>query len=154
MLMTATAPNNLAGIIKVPYTNKVIAASPNTSEAYVIDSENGSLLQTITLPAASFAPVSSSDGSRVLLPTPGGSFSGTDAVIINTSNYSLTNLTLDGPSLAMFAGPDVTAENSIQFTVSEVLASTGENIRSISLIAGAAAVLSISALIYRKKKLL
>ena len=151
VLMTANTPSNLAGIAKVPYTNKVFASSPNTSAMYVIDSNSGALLQTINLPAQSFAPVPSSDGSRILLPTPGGSFSGNDAVIINTSDYSLTNLTLDGPSLAMFAGPDVTAEATVQFTVSEVLANTGENISSISLIAGAAAVLSISALIYRKR---
>lgn len=151
-MFTASLPNYTAGLAKIPNSNKVIVSSPTINQAYVIDSNNGTLLQTITLPAESFAPVPTSDGSRILLPTPSGSFSGTDAVIIDANNYSLTNITLNGPSLGMFAGPDTVAEASVQFTISEVLANTGENIRNLSLLAGAVAVLSISALIYRKRK--
>lgn len=151
-IMTAALPNAGAGLNKVPGVNKIFVASPASTDVYVLDSENGTLLQTITAPATNFAPVSTSDGSRVLLSAPGVSFSGSDAMIINVADYSVVPLNLSGPTLALFSGPDTVAEASVQFTVSEVLASTGENIRNISLLAGAVAVLSISALVYRKRK--
>ncbi len=152
VILAIPTPGLVAGSAKIPGKNILFVSNPTVAEAYIIDSNTGALLQTIALPAQSFAPVPSSDGSKVLLPTPGNSFANPEAVIINTSDYSLTNLTLDGPTLAMFPGPDTIAEATVQFTIGETLASTGENIRNVSLIAGAVAVLSISALVYRKRK--
>jgi hypothetical protein len=152
VLLTATVPGNVAGTLSIPGINKIVVSNTNAPEAFIVDSNTGALLETIALPAESFAPMPSSDGSKILIPTPGGSFANAEAVIINTDDYSLTNITLDGPTLAMFAGPDTVAEATTQFSIGETLASTGENIRNISLTAGAVAMLSMSVLVHQKRK--
>lgn len=142
VIVTASLPDYLAGISKIPHSNKVVAASPTSPEVYIVDATSGALLQTITMPATGFAPIATSDGSRVLLATPGGSFSGTDAVIINTADYSVTNLTLPGPTLGMFPGPDTIAEASITFTVGAGLADTGISQMYLFIVAAALVVVS------------
>ena len=153
VLLSIATPNNIAGSSTVPGKDQIVVSSPTAPEVYIFDTNTGALLRTITVPAESFAPIVTSDGSRILLPTPGNSFSNNAAVIIDTSDYSITNLTLSGISLAMFTGPDTVAEASVQFSVSGVLADTGENRGQTLIAASAVIVLSAGILLALRRRL-
>ena len=154
VLLSIATPNNIAGSSTVPGKDQIVVSSPTAPEVYIFDTNTGTLLRTIIIPAEGFAPVVTSDGSRILLPTPGSSFSNSTAVIIDTSDYSITNLTLSGISLGMFTGPDTVAEASVQFAVSGTLADTGENQGRTVMAASVVVVLSAGILLTLKRRLL